>query len=247
MVKNRKNRVGQILNDTQKGTENQNPTSDYTSPLGDLKTQLVRIPNPICFTESLEKVRSSIENIQFYMLELQDRLVFLQESFDQLQTVKNAESQQVYVSKPKTGQQIANIFKENQQSIEKLTRGGASIIFPRKNSFQEANDRTKGKIEPKKKNSRSQPSDSTSTSGSENLNPPKTIFIQSKVKTGPQTKEKTPVRTINPPKNRRRRPQVGKEVYSKDIKSDEKQNYVNFERFVQKIIKNLDDTHINNS
>ena len=67
---------------------NQSDQTDNILPRGDLRAQLVRVPNPICFTESLEKVRSTVENIEFYISELQNRLVFLHESFEQLESMR---------------------------------------------------------------------------------------------------------------------------------------------------------------
>ena len=103
MVRTRRNKSYQIL--TNKETEAQIPISDNILPRGDLRAELVRVPNPISFTESLEKVRGCVQNIEFYVSELQNRLVFLHESFEQLESMRvNSGTQRTYVTCPKTPQ-----------------------------------------------------------------------------------------------------------------------------------------------
>ena len=81
--------------------------TDNIQPRGDLRAQLVKIPNPIHFTESLEAVRSTIENLEFYISELQNRLVFLNESFQQLELMRiSSGTHTTYVSTPKSPEEI---------------------------------------------------------------------------------------------------------------------------------------------
>ena len=241
----RKGKVNQVVNDTK--SENQSSRTDEENPIGELKTHLVRVPNPVCFVQSLDKVRSSLQNLDFYTVELHNRITFLEEAFNQLEAVKNKESEQVYISKPKSGQEIANIFKDNHQALQKLTNEGASVIFPRKNSRQER-ERTEGKIEPKQKknpNSWGQLSDSgvaESFSNSEpgSSNQPKTKLIHTKAKN--KIINKTTKKTVYPPINKKKTAQVGPKV---NYKTQEEQNYINFEKFMNKYIKEVGDININ--
>ena len=163
MVRGRKNRKTSYQTLTNKESWGEDPIRETILPQGDLRAELVSVPNPISFTEALDKVRICVQNIEFYVTELQNKLVFLHESFEQLESIKTPGTQKIYVTRPKTPQQIEVLLRDNKQTIEHIAKQGGNIIFPRRNPPKSANCDTKSKIEPKKK-SKKYSSNSSSTS-----------------------------------------------------------------------------------
>ena len=77
MVRGRKNKKTSYQTLTNKESWGEDPIRETILPQGDLRAELVSVPNPISFTEALDKVRICVQNIEFYVTELQNKLVFL--------------------------------------------------------------------------------------------------------------------------------------------------------------------------
>ena len=212
------------------------PSEDLNLPQGNLRAELVSVPNTIPFTEALEKVRNCIQNIQFYVTELENKLVFLHESFGHLESIKTPGTLKTYVTSPKTPQQIEILLRDNKQTIEHIAKQGGSIIFPRKDPPKGANCQPKSKVESKKDPRRH--SDSSYTSESEHSSALGPVLPRNRVKKGSLIAQKGPSRHTTKPKRKQGHSKVGKNSPCKEPKGD------NFENFVQKVLKNLNDTQI---
>ena len=184
------------------------PSKDSILPQGDLYSQLVPVPNNIPFTEALEKVRYCIQNIQFYVTDLENKLVFLHESLGNLNSIKPPGTQKAYVSSPKTSQEIEILLRDNKQTIENIARQGGSIIFPRKDQPRSAIYHQESKVEPKRNSRRHSNSSYTIESGHSSVSEP--ILPRNKVQRRSQIAQKGPSRHPIKPKRKQEHIKVGK-------------------------------------
>ena len=202
---------------------------------GNLCSQLVPVPSNISFTEALDKVRQCTQNIQFYVTELENKLVFLHESLENLNSLKPSGSQKAYVTSPKTSQEIEILLRDNRETIENITRQGGSIIFPRKDQLRSATYPPEPKTEPKRSSRRHSNSSYTIESGHSSISEP--ILPKNKTQKRPQICHKGPQKHPIKPK-RQSHIKVGKNSSCKYPEGD------NFEQFVQKVMTSLDNTKI---
>ena len=148
-----------------------NPNKDSILQEGDLWSQLVSVPENNPFTEALEKVRQSMQNIQFYVTDLNNKLVFLHESLSSLNSIRPQGTHKAYVCSPKTPQEIEILLRDNKDTIESISRQGGSILLPRKDQFKSATHH-KSKVEPKRKPRRHSNSSYTIESGPSSVSDP---------------------------------------------------------------------------
>ena len=212
------------------------PSQDSILPQGNLCAQLVPVPNNIPFTEALEKVRYCIQNIQFYVTDLENKLVFLHESLGHLESIKPPGTQKTYVTSPKTSQEIEILLRDNKQTIENIARQGGSIVFPRRDPPKSATYHPKSKVEPKRNPRRHSNSSYTIESGHSSASEP--ILPRNKVQRRSQIAQKGPSRHTIKPKRKQEHTKVGKSSSCKYPEGD------NFEQFVQKVMTSLNDTQI---
>ena len=230
---------------------------DNIRPGENLKTQLVKIPNPIDFTESLEHLRGTIQNLEFYITELQNRLTFLDESFKQLESIRlSSGSHTSYVSEPKTPSELDFLLKNNTESIKQIAQGGGNIVFPRKSPKNSVAGST-SKIEQKTsqvpvyendkilhtkkvKNQEHFDSDSSISSSGPKIYAPlrpaprrKNVQRTSMVTHQGSANEENPTKIVELPKQK-----VGQKVNPIRSKT-QKPELFTFDQFLEKVVKNM--------
>ena len=112
----------------------EDPNEDPILPQGNLRAELVSVPNNISFTEALDKVRYCVQNIQFYVTDLENSLYFLHESLGHLEKIKPEGTLKTYVTNPKTSQQIEILLRDNKQTIEHIAKQVWKHNFSQKRS-----------------------------------------------------------------------------------------------------------------
>ena len=235
----------------------QSNKKDNIQPRGDLKAQLVKIPNPINFTESLENLRGTIQNLEFYITELQNRLTFLDESFKQLECIRlSSGSHTTYVSEPKTPEEVDFLLKNNKESIQQIAQNGGNVVFPRKSSKNSVCGSI-SKLEPKisqapvyendkilhtkkVKNQEHFDSDSSISSSGSKIYAPlrpaprrKNVQRTSMVTHQGSANEENPTKTVELPKQK-----VGQKVNPIRSKNPKPELFT-FEQFLEKVVKNM--------
>ena len=215
-----------------------NSNKDSILPEGDLWAQFISVPENIPFTEALEKVRQSMQNIQFYVTDLNNKLVFLHESLSSLNSIRPQGTHKAYVCSPKTPQEIEILLRDNKDTIESISRQGGSILLPKKEQFKSATYHQKSKIEPKRKFRRHSNNNYSTESVHSSVSDP--VLPKTKVQKKPQICQKGTPRCPSKPKRQQDHKKVGKVSSCEYPKGD------NFEEFVQKVVATLKDTKITN-
>ena len=108
------------------------------SPKGNISAEFVTVPGEISFVGALQKVRKSIDNINFWTTDLNNQLVFLHESFVGLNAVIPRGTDKAFICSPKTREEIGNILKNNQNILENTGGQSVNLLFPRKNQHKSA-------------------------------------------------------------------------------------------------------------
>jgi len=222
--------------DEEQLTEACNLNKDPILPKGDLWAEFVSVPENIPFTEALEKVRQCMQNIQFYVTDLNNKLVFLHESFSTLDSIRPQGTDKAFVCSPKTPQEIEILLRDNKDTLESISGQSVNILFPQKKQFKSAPYHQKSQIKPKQKFRRHSNNNYSSESVHSSVSEP--IFPKTKVQKNTQNCKKGTQKCPSKPKRYQDHKKVRKVSSCEYPKGD------NFEQFVQKVVATLNDTKI---